>query len=613
MATADPFGSAPWRSLDALDSPQRRANFAYLPSFAPDVWARMQDRPNDEALAVQIFAQFLRCRRTDDQTWVFGEDPAREMNELKSKWSRVPPEADFVIVAGTRAGYSAQAAVQWLQRFPRGRVLLIECSVARMTLCAGNADLRDALASGRLHLALAPPEPGSVLDAIRACNPRGAKQAYWVCDSKFDGVFSGDTFNAAYGELIDDLAHERIRVIDSLNARPRANETIERVLLFDCWSQQPQHVHIQAAQTALQSRGVETRVFTLDGFRFDLHAREYRRLLEPRLLALLNEFQPQLALSYAYHAPHLFERDAFEAFNAPFIQIVSNIAHFDRTYFNGERAAVIDRGLIGLYRKRGVNDVFFLPIMADYAAERPAQSDGSMPIVFVGNSLGLNPREREALRREWARRPGLLEQIDEAEALLSSFDSGRNLYDVMESARFPSLDSPEEEYAVFRYLLCESTAARRVRLLESIAPLKPHVFGNWEHSVTPDSPLRSCLQGPWPIQRERELFERGKIFINIHSTGHVTGPNMRFFNVCGMGGFQLSDGAFDEFLTPGVEWARFESEADLTESIRYYLANPAEVDSIREAGWWRTHSEWTYVRWVRWIEAETGFHFGHQS
>ncbi|MBZ0258507.1 glycosyltransferase, partial [bacterium] len=97
-------------------------------------------------------------------------------------------------------------------------------------------------------------------------------------------------------------------------------------------------------------------------------------------------------------------------------------------------------------------------------------------------------------------------------------------------------------------------------------------------------------------------FKRGAIFMNIHSTGHLTGPNMRFFNVAGMGGFLLSDGAFSEFLEPGKEYAPFHSLNEAVQQVEFYFAHPEQMNEIRQQAWQRVKRDWTYQNWLDWME-----------
>ncbi|MDX9753558.1 MAG: glycosyltransferase, partial [bacterium] len=173
-----------------------------------------------------------------------------------------------------------------------------------------------------------------------------------------------------------------------------------------------------------------------------------------------------------------------------------------------------------------------------------------------------------------------------------------NLYDYLAHNPLPQVECPREGYEIFRYLLCQATAARRKRLLEAVARWGLALYGNWRDSVSYNSSLREGLKGPLPIEEEPSLFAQGGIFINIHSVGHVTGPNMRFFNVPGMGGFLLSDGQFGDYLRDGQEMVSFHSEKELVEKVAYYLQHPAEMDEIRHNGHARVCQDWTYSRWL---------------
>jgi hypothetical protein len=264
---------------------------------------------------------------------------------------------------------------------------------------------------------------------------------------------------------------------------------------------------------------------------------------------------------------------------------------------------LIEENLIPYFKKRGAPRPFFVPIMADYTADQPTPTTRQAPIVFVGNSLGLaEPAVQEFMQR-WRGRERLAQVIRQAEAELSVLDPAKNLYQCMDETEFPQLESEEEEYAIFRYLLCQGSAARRTRLLESIAGLGLQLFGgDWNTYLPQNSPLRQCYRGYLPMQEEPKTFSTGHIFVNIHSVGHVTGPNMRFFNVAGMGGFQITDGPeFSRYLELDTEAVFFASAEEFVEKVQTYRHRYQEADEIRANGQARTRRDWTYDRWVEMV------------
>ncbi|MDX9755869.1 MAG: glycosyltransferase [bacterium] len=101
------------------------------------------------------------------------------------------------------------------------------------------------------------------------------------------------------------------------------------------------------------------------------------------------------------------------------------------------------------------------------------------------------------------------------------------------------------------------------------------------------------------MKEETKALSAGHIFVNIHSIGHVTGPNMRFFNVAGLGGFQISDGPlFRRYLEPGEETVYYSSEEEFVDGVRFYLQNVPAAEAIRAQAQERVRRDWTYSNWL---------------
>lgn len=593
-----------WLPLQQFETPVLRANLGYLSTFDPKTAQQIQCAASDELIEVSSQGNIVAARTASQPPqWLFGQSPAQEITTIRQSLQSISPETELVILIGSKAGYAANLCLPLLKQRPQFNLVLIEPSAARMKLCLSTCDLRDGLATGRLHMHITREIESELWEAVNADNLWGAAKPRCIrIHAPSNHAFLAE-FEREYSSRSQAALKRRSEILSTLKQGPPSlSKPIERVLLIDCWPGAPQQIHIEAMQGALNKRGIQNRVIQLQGYRFDLHPRDYRRSYEHALLNLMTDFHPDAIVSYAYHAPQIAAREIVDAVGAPWVQVVSNIAYYDRDYFDNEIAAVIDKRLVALYQQRGAPKAAFVPIMADYVADAPSPTSGELPIVFIGNSLGLQPRERDHWLQTWKPRERTYQAIIDAEQALSDFDLQLNLYDYLEQNPLPDLQSEIEEFQAFRYLLCQATAARRVQILERLTDKGLHVFGNWEHSLRPDSPLRACLRGPLPMEQERNMFKRGSIFINIHSTGHLTGPNMRFFNVAGMGGFSLSDGAFGEFLTPGVEYAVYRSLNELDDAADHYLNHPDEMNAIREQGRARVQKDWTYDNWLDWIE-----------
>jgi hypothetical protein len=260
------------------------------------------------------------------------------------------------------------------------------------------------------------------------------------------------------------------------------------------------------------------------------------------------------------------------------------------------------------YQQRGAKNIAHVPIHANYCVDKLPSTDRSIPLLFVGNSLGLHPIEVKAFWKRIQSNETITNYVKEALHEVGTFDHNIDLFNFMEKNPMPQIGNRDMQFLVYRFLLCQTTQQRRTELLESIADLGLHVYGNWQ-DLTPDSPLHSCMKGYKPIQQEPLLYQHINLAVNIHSTGHVTSPNMRFFNTPGLGAMQITDGGFDAFLSPDTETVYYRSVKEFREKVVYYLHHPHEADEIRQQALLRIQSQWTYSHWLKMISDRTKIKF----
>ncbi|MBI1391055.1 MAG: glycosyltransferase [bacterium] len=597
-----------WVTLAQLQTANARRNLEFLQTREHELATLPQNAAATEPLLFQAAEGGVRCRTAGPpERWILGEhDAAAESAEARRRVNDADCDNGTLIVCGGAIGYAAAAAAGRVLAEPRLRVVVIEPTPARVLAALLMADLAAALSTERLHLIASPFDPAALartlaplsLDSIDAL----------VISPELDNELNAGEMLTRTREALNAAHESRTAILDRFRTAPRAESSISRVLVVNCWRNAPGDLHLRGIARAFESRGVKTETLYLNRYRMDAAASEFRCLAEPRVLAAVARARPDLIISYGYHAPQFVSPEAFEAVPARWVQAVSNIAYYDREQYPGEHLFVIEKRLIPMFEARGYRGVHFLPIMADFAGEAPAPSDGRMPVVMVGNSLALAPAARQAFRERINNREALLAAIDEAERALGDFDAHLNFYDYLEAHPWPQLDGPDDEYAIFRYLLSQSTAHRRRAVLERLAPLGLALFGgDWDSFLPAGSPLRSCLKGYLPIHEEPRVFAHGSIFVNIHSIGHVTGPNMRFFNVGGMGAFQISDNPqFSCYFEEDAECVFASTVDEFEQKTRDFLDHPEARDAIRSAAQQRVRRDWTYHNWVDAVMSEIG-------
>lgn len=92
------------------------------------------------------------------------------------------------------------------------------------------------------------------------------------------------------------------------------------------------------------------------------------------------------------------------------------------------------------------------------------------------------------------------------------------------------------------------------------------------------------------------VFNQSRINLNITMRPIATGLSLRLFDVCGCGGFLLTNWQEElpELYEPGTEAEYFGSVDELLDKVGYYLEHEDERAAIALAGYERTKAEHTY-------------------
>ena len=125
--------------------------------------------------------------------------------------------------------------------------------------------------------------------------------------------------------------------------------------------------------------------------------------------------------------------------------------------------------------------------------------------------------------------------------------------------------------------------------------LRDFDLGLWSvHEVPPS--LRPFYRGPALGEQMLRITRAAKITVNPHGDFMRWGGNMRLFEACGVGAFQIADDrpGIREWFTVGEHLITYRDPAHLRELVAYYLAHDDERARIAEAGRAHVHAHHTY-------------------
>jgi spore maturation protein CgeB len=132
----------------------------------------------------------------------------------------------------------------------------------------------------------------------------------------------------------------------------------------------------------------------------------------------------------------------------------------------------------------------------------------------------------------------------------------------------------------------------RVSALES---LRDYNLGIWSIHEVPAS-LRRFHRGPALGEQMLRATCAARIVVNPHGNFMRYGGNMRLFEACGAGAFQIADDrpGIREWFTVGKHLATYRDTGHLREMVSYYLAHEKERQQIAEAGRKHVYAHHTY-------------------
>jgi spore maturation protein CgeB len=111
------------------------------------------------------------------------------------------------------------------------------------------------------------------------------------------------------------------------------------------------------------------------------------------------------------------------------------------------------------------------------------------------------------------------------------------------------------------------------------------------------SNIEPMIQNRFVANKEKvKAFRGAKIVLNNLNPAEIWGTNVRTFEICGAGGFQLVDWrpGLAQLFEIGKELVSYDDLIDLNKKIDYFLQAPDERRVIAEAGLLRAYREHTY-------------------
>jgi hypothetical protein len=148
------------------------------------------------------------------------------------------------------------------------------------------------------------------------------------------------------------------------------------------------------------------------------------------------------------------------------------------------------------------------------------------------------------------------------------------------------------EVGVVGTLVPDRLYNERIAALEA---LREFDLGIWSVHEVPHS-LRQYYRGPALGERMLRITQAAKIVVNSHGNFMRYGGNMRLFEACGVGAFQIVDDrpGVAAWFEIGTHLVTYRDPDHLREVVRYYLDHDDERARIAAAGQAHVYAQHTY-------------------
>ncbi|MCR5249157.1 MAG: DUF3880 domain-containing protein [Lachnospiraceae bacterium] len=279
---------------------------------------------------------------------------------------------------------------------------------------------------------------------------------------------------------------------------------------------------------------------------------------------------------------------------------------------------LFDRSQYEYFRPRNPGRIFHLPLATNTerwdsvirGASAAERKRFSADVSFIGSLYSeKNPYPKIGKLDEFTR--GYLEGIMEAQTKLWGVNFLEQMLsgDVIEALKpsVPDLNVGfcKDDPAAQRYLIAHEFLGSQLAETERkryLGLLSEH-FDLELYTLSDPSPLPNAHVHPEGAATLTEMplvFHESRININITMRPIASGLSLRLFDVCGCGGFLLTNVQPElcELYEPGTEVETYSSAEEMLDKAAWYLEHEEERAAIARAAYERTKAEHTYEKRV---------------
>ena len=343
--------------------------------------------------------------------------------------------------------------------------------------------------------------------------------------------------------------------------------------------------------------------------------------IENKIVKEINNFSPDFVFSFNYFpiislaCKKADMKYVAWVYDNPFVLLYSYTIIYPGNY-----VFIFDKELYIEFHKAGINTIYYMPLAANTDRLHAMETSKGMEafqkskwknqtdISFIGSLYTEKHQFYQRLEGITPYTRGYLEGIMAAQKNVYGYNFIQEILtdDIIQDLMRVLPMEPDttsvatKEFLYAQYVINRQiTATERTELLTAIG--QNYLFDLY----TPDETLTlpGCINhGPIDYYDMAPfVFKHTKINLNITLRSIKSGIPLRAFDICGAGGFLLTNYQTDfmDCYIPGEDFVYYESKNDMLDKIAYYLKHEDERIEIAKNGFERTAANHTYKHRIK--------------
>ena len=338
--------------------------------------------------------------------------------------------------------------------------------------------------------------------------------------------------------------------------------------------------------------------------------------MEKNIVKEIQDFSPDFVFSFNYFpiislaCKKADMKYVSWVYDNPFVLLYSYTIIYPGNY-----VFIFDKELYMEFHKAGINTIYYMPLAANtkrlhsmetsknYEMFKNSKWMNQTDIAFIGSLYTEKHQFYQRLERISPYTRGYLEGIMASQKHVYGYNFIQELLTpdiIKDMSKVLPMEPDPTSVATKEFLFAQYVINRQITALERtemLAAIGQHYSFDL---YTPDETLTlpGCVNHGKVDYYDMApyVFKTAKINLNITLRSIKSGIPLRAFDICGAGGFLLTNyqADFMDCYVPGEDFVYYESKEDLLSKIDYYLKHEDERAAIAKNGFERTAANHTY-------------------